>query len=98
MTFDEEILRNVWDKGTITRDADPDIWRKDECGAWIRRDFYGNIESQFGWEVDLMVSETEGGRIDPSNLRPLQWRNKIAKHGGRLTCPITASGRSNVHT
>lgn len=48
MTFDEETLRNVWDKGIITGDADPDIWRKDECGAWIRWDFYENVESQFG--------------------------------------------------
>lgn len=45
-----------------------------------------------------MVSESEGGRIDPSNFRPLQWRNKIAKQSGRLTCPIIASGWSNVHT
>ncbi len=96
MALGEDVLRRVWEKGGITEDADPEIWRKDECGAWIRRDFYEDRGSQFGWEVDLIVPEAEGGGHDLSNLRPLQWWNKISKRAGRLVCPITALGRYNV--
>ncbi len=96
MALVEGVLRKVWERGTIMRDADPDIWRKDECGAWMRWDFYEERGSQFGWEVDQIVSVTEGGGWDLSNLRPLQWWNKVSKRAGRLVCPMTASGRYNV--
>ena len=96
MAFDEEILRRVWDKGEAASNVDPDIWRKDACGAWMRRDFYGDEESQFGWEIDCVVPESEGGPRDLSNLRPLQWENKMARRGRHLACPITAVGKYNV--
>ncbi len=96
MAFDEDMVRKVWEKGGITEKADPEIWRKDECGAWIRRNFFENLNSQFGWEIDLIVPEFEGGANDLWNLRPLQWRNRISKRAGRLVCPITAREWYNV--
>ena len=96
MALDDEILRKVWEKGEAASNVDPDIWRKDACGAWMRRDFYNDAESQFGWAVDLVIPEASGGGRDLSNLRPLQWQNKMAKHGRYLRCPITALGKYNV--
>ena len=96
MALDQKALRDIWQKGYITEEADPEIWRKDECGAWIRWGAYGDVESQFGWDVDPTVPGSDCGGENPSNLRPLQWRNRAAKQGGRLMCPITASGKYNV--
>jgi hypothetical protein len=50
---------------------DPKDWRKDQCGAWIARNQYGNRNSRYGWEVDHIKPESEGGGDELSNLRPI---------------------------
>lgn len=85
----------VWAKGRIASGNDPQVWRLDECGAWIRRGEYGNRNSMYGWEVDHIVSVDHGGTDAPSNLRPLQWQNNAAKGAGRLSCAVKASGTKN---
>ncbi|MGE3243872.1 MAG: HNH endonuclease signature motif containing protein [Pirellulales bacterium] len=83
----------VWFKGRAVPGVDGDKWRLDVCGAWIGWQFYGNRNSQYGWEVD---------HIDPRggdglhNLQPLQWENNVAKGDGHLACVVTASGVENV--
>jgi len=96
MSFSEEIVQQVWEKGRRVPNNDPDIWRKDECGAWIGKRYYGNRDSQYGWEVDHITPESEGGTDELSNLRPLQWQNNAAKQASRLVCVATASGKDNV--
>ena len=98
MSFTEDTIQKVWEKGTVVPNNDPKIWRKDQCGAWIGRNQYGNRNSQYGWEIDHIKPESEGGGGEVSNLRPLQWENNASKQGGRLTCPVTASGKDNVRT
>jgi hypothetical protein len=96
MVFDEETVRAVWAKGSITADADPEVWRKDEYGAWIRWGFYRDHGSQYGWDIDYVVPRSEGGGDDLLNLRPLHWRNRTG-HGARGGArPVTAQGWSNV--
>ena len=96
MAYDEGTVRAVWDKGEVTANADPEVWRKDACGAWIRRDFYGDRDSQFGWEIDSVVPKSDGGDDDLLNLRPLHWRNREGRRAGRLACSVTARGWLNV--
>ncbi len=96
MSFTQEIIQKVWEKGTFVQNNDSKIWRKDQCGAWITRNQYGNRNSQYGWEIDHVRPESEGGGDELSNLRPLQWQNNANKQNGRLTCPVTASGTDNV--
>ena len=98
MSFTEDAIQEVWEKGTVVPNNDPKVWRKDQCGAWIDRNQYGNRNSQYGWEIDHIKPESEGGGDELSNLRPLQWENNASKQGGRLTCPVTASGKDNVRT
>ena len=93
MSFSEDIVQKVWEKGRIISENHPNIWRKDECGAWIQRASHGDRNSDFGWEVDHI---NPNGGDNLSNLRPLQWINNAEKSEGRLTCPITASGARNV--
>ena len=94
MSFDDDTIRQVWEKGRAVSNNDPNVWRKDECGAWIRRTEHGNRDSQYGWEIDHI--DPEGGD-ELANLRPLQWENNVATSDtGQLTCVVTAEGTRNV--
>ncbi len=97
MGFDEKLVQSVWEKGRVAPDQDPDVWRKDQCGAWIKRPFYGDRSSEFGWEIDYI---TPGGPAEPANLRVLQWENYLAGGVGRAVCKVTADpgGIRNKHT
>jgi hypothetical protein len=93
MTVSEDLLQRVWEKGDAAN-FNPKIWRKDQCGAWISRIRHGDRNSDYEWEIDHI---NPNGGDDPSNLRPLQWKNSIDKgKAGRLTCPVTADGNRNV--
>ena len=92
MSFTNDTVQKVWEKGRKVENNDPNVWRIDECGAWIQRTQYGNRNSQYGWEIDHI---SPGGADTLSNLRPLQWQNNVDKSDGRLKCNITANGINN---
>lgn len=98
MSFIEDTIQKVWEKGAIVPGADANKWRKDQCTAWIGREQYGNRNSNYGWEIDHIKPESEGGGEELSNLRPLQWENNVNKQEGRLTCPVISSGNQNIHS
>jgi hypothetical protein len=89
--FSEEMIQKVWEKGKPSSDSAN--WRKDECDAWISRKAYGNRQSDYGWEIDHI---SPGGADTLSNLRPLHWKNNVAKSDGRLTCVVTSRGDKNI--
>lgn len=96
MASSTDIVQQVWEKGTIVANNGPNSWRKDQCGAWIARDRYGDRQSMYGWEIDHIKPESEGGGDEISNLRPLQWENNAARQSGPLRCVFRASGKENV--
>lgn len=93
MSFSLDTIEQVWSKGKIIPGNDPRFWRQDQCGAWIGRKFYGNRNSQYGWEIDHI---TPGDDDNISNLRPLQWSNNAERQDGRLSCPVTSNGINNT--
>ena len=97
MAFSDETIQRVWEKGTVVPTFNSDEWRKDQCGAWIGRKYYGDRDSDYGWEIDHIKPVADGGTNLLSNLRPLQWENNAEKQEGRLTCPVTSQDKSNVH-
>ena len=96
MSWSNEVIEAVWKKGTEVSNNDAAAWRQDQCGAWIAKAQHGNRDSQYGWEIDHIKAVENGGTDEISNLRPLQWKNNASKQAGKLTCPVTAQGTSNV--
>ncbi len=77
--FDQATIELVWRKGQPIPDYNPNEIRKDLCGAWIKRDNYGNTNSQWGWEIDHNHPVSKSGSDDLGNLQPLQWQNNRHK-------------------
>lgn len=96
MAFTENTIREVWKKAKIDMENDPNVWRKDQCSAWINFKDYGKRDSKYGWEIDHIKPVSRGGGDELSNLRPLHWKNNLKTSDGRLTCPIKSSGNKNI--
>ena len=104
--FLDDIINEVWDKGTIVDGYDSNTYRKDACGAWMQRDKYGDRESSLGWEIDhiypesrLLKENVDKRQIDDiSNLRPLNWQNNASKGDDypAYTAKCRAEGDSNI--
>ena len=93
MSFTPLQIQQVWEKGTIVLGYDSSTWRKDACTAWITRTEYGNPNSVYGWEIDL-INPNGGDKL--SNLQPLQWENKAAKSDARF-CVVVSNSDRNIH-
>lgn len=104
--FTEERIQEVWEKGSEVDGYDSTIYRKDACGAWMKRDKYGDRDSSLGWEIDhiypesrLMEENVERDQIDNIvNLRPLNWQNNASKDNDypAYTARCRAEGDSNI--
>lgn len=76
--FSQATINSVWQKGKVVPGYDPNDYRQDRCGAWIRRISYGTT-GEYGWEIDHDKPVSKGGTDDLSNLQPLHWRNNRGK-------------------
>ncbi len=79
MIFSDEIKIRVWEKAIKVEGFDPNIFRKDPCGAWIIFNKYGLRDNDYGWEIDHVYPEALGGDDDIRNLRAMHWRNNASK-------------------
>lgn len=77
--FDLQIIEAVWNKGIPVKGVPEDFIRKDVCGALMIKSRYGDTNSEFGWVIDHIYPLFKGGREDLENLRPMQWKNDLAK-------------------
>lgn len=78
MAFTQEVIDEVWDKGSVVQGYDERLIRRDCCGAWMMKDEYGQ-NSDFGWVIDHVYPISRGGDDNIKNLRPMQWQNNAAK-------------------
>lgn len=87
MTFSDEIVQAVWEKGRGTVDQEATIWRKDECGAWMMREHYGYVNSEYGWQI---ANVSPGGPDNLENLRPFHLKNGFDRNAHKVRCQVTA--------
>jgi len=93
--YDIEVVRSVWSLAQVIPGNDPEVWRKDEFGAWIHRADYRNRHSDFGWEIaDYGYSRRSMGL---ASLRPMQWLNYLDfMVAARNQAVVTADGLRNA--
>lgn len=97
--FSEETIEMVWRSATIVSNYDPNLFRKDCCGAWIIRNAYGNTDSIYGWEIDHVYPQSMGGTDNPINLRAMQWENNRSKGDDYpyYTASVQSEENRNIH-
>lgn len=88
--FSESMITTVWSKGLVIAGYDPADYRKDRCGARMKRSSYGTM-GQFGWEIDHLKPVAKGGTDDLENLQPLHWQNNRGKADDypKWTCTVS---------
>lgn len=92
--YDREVVDRAWARAEIITGNDAELWRKDECGAWMYRLDYGRRDSSFGWEIlDPSLGRGDGGI---AALRPLQWQNYLDALAAETQSRVTADGLRNV--
>lgn len=97
----EEEIQKIWEKAQVCPPNDPNVWRKDLCGAWIKRDLHGAASenephTSYKWQVDHIKPDSKGGPDTVSNVRPLQWYNNDCRQNNRLKTRVTAEGTKNI--
>lgn len=98
--MDEELIDMVWEKGQRIEGMNPNLFRKDPCGAIIARNQYGNRIAPFGWEIDHVYPQSRGGDDNNLNLRPMHWRNNVAKGDDYpiYNREVTSDGTKNIES
>lgn len=89
--LDAALVNRVWEQARATPEFDPDEWRQDQCGAWIRRDQYDNAASEFGWRILDVVPDHPG---DPETLRAFHTLNTFNVAQRRPVCRTRADRRA----
>jgi hypothetical protein len=89
-------IETVWNRATVVANYNPNLWRKDFAGAWIRRDMYG-MRSPFGWSA-CRKNPNIGPAVNTDNLMAAHWRNNMMKGANYPTFKsiVTSDGNHNV--
>lgn len=97
--FTDKEIQSIWEKATKVANNNPDVFRQDYAGAWIRRSDYGNRDSQYGWEIDHIKPLAKGGTYDDTNLLPAHWKNNKEKGDNypNWSTAITSEGAHNIN-
>jgi hypothetical protein len=103
MAYDKD---EVWELGKVVAGFDGNRWRKDACGAWMAYNKYGDMDSDYGWQVDHIFPTSvleendvaESDRDNIINLRPMQWKNNDVKDKDYPTynTAVTSSEKKNI--
>lgn len=90
------ILR-VWDKAQTIEGYNPEVWRQDFAGAWIRKDAYGQ-HTKYGWVIDHLTPTSKGGTNEYDNLVALHWQNNRTKAADYpiFKTILSADGNRNI--
>ena len=99
--YSKQQIEEAWLRATIIEGNDPNVFRKDPCGAWIRHDCYGT-ETEYGWNIDHIIPKTlfdnNGYDKVAQNRRAMHWKNNASKSNDfpQYKSVVTSNGNTNV--
>ncbi|MBP5345209.1 MAG: hypothetical protein J6Y99_03245 [Bacteroidales bacterium] len=99
--YSDNQIEEAWNRATTIEGANPNEWRKDPCGAWIKRDQYGK-ESRYGWNIDHIIPkklfQNNGYDCTSLNRWPMHWKNNNSKadYFPRFPASVISDGTNNV--
>ncbi len=94
--FSKEIVEVIWKKAQEIPNYNPNIWRKDFAGAWIRKDQYG-ATGNYGWEIDHLKPTAKGGTDELKNLKPIHWQNNRYKSDNYPNFDTCVASEGNIN-
>lgn len=94
----QDVIDAVWEKAIVVEGYNKELYRHDFAGAWIARAAYGDVNSNFGWEIDHVYPVDKGGDNHFVNLRPMQWKNNRSKGNDypRYFAVVVAENNENI--
>ena len=99
--FSIEIINALWEKAETINGRDANVYRKDQCGALIKRDLYykDTIPLSMAWQVNYIKPEEKGGKKKLQNLQALQWENNLNKKDNEYfwACKVTSCVIQNCY-
>jgi hypothetical protein len=97
MEYTEEQIDVAWKRGLVVPGVDPDRYRKDVFGAWIRKCRFGEskLALSFGWSVVRGADLPDRLPGEEDLLFPLQWQNAHAVTHSKGNLQVTAEGFYN---
>ena len=98
--YSEKQIQEAWEKATPFDGLSPNDWRLDPCGAWIKRDQYGDANAQYGWNIDhiMPLSLFNKGGDFPENRWAMHCRNNASKSDSfpQFKAVLTSKGKDDV--
>lgn len=97
-------IEEVWNKGEIIDNYNPQLYRKDYAGALMfKNSFVNNVKvnddpKSLNWTIIHQCPLSHGGTSDISNLQPINNINAITKGNNypRWKTAITFNGKQNI--
>ena len=80
MDINGELIRRVWEKASTIPGQDPETYRLDMSGTWIRLKDFNDEDSVYGWTI-YAVDGTEHNLQNIAHLIPLHTFNNSTVSG-----------------
>lgn len=96
--LDTKAMQTIWEKATVVPNFNPDVYRKDCFGAWIKWDEYerNRVEFSLGWSAVKLPDAVHPEPGLNQGLIPLQWENADIQPTETQHSRVTASGIINI--
>jgi len=82
MEINGMLIKRVWAKAIPIQGQNPDVFRTDINGVWIRLKDYNNVDSIYGWTIYQLTSQKEEGTKNIMNLIPVHTHNNVIPLAG----------------
>lgn len=98
MDFSEDFVEHVWQNGKKVHGVNPDLYRKDKFGAWIRKCRYKECHQalSFGWIIASDIKD-KNTKLSPKEFYPVQWQNAEGPDTPSNLRYVTSEGYYNCY-